>query len=108
MLNKFGYFSALINEIAATVSLDPSKLLISKHSALVKIRSSLISSVSSLFHLYCFNHPDSFIPMVSNDKVVKVTNVPKTPNSKILPILSKNFYLLILNPKANIIGGKTK
>jgi len=46
--------------------------------------------------------------MVSNDKVVKVTNVPKTPNSKILPILSKNFYLLILNPEANIIGGRTK
>jgi len=61
---------------------------------------------SDLLMLYLYMIPALKKPTVKPENIIKVKIVPSIPKSRIYPIFSKKRFLLILNPEANIIGGK--
>ncbi len=56
--------------------------------------------------VYIFKEPVETNPYVIPQKTKNVRIVPKMPNIRMYPILSKNLFLLMLNPDAKIIGGR--
>lgn len=50
--------------------------------------------------------PLSMKPQVKREKITNVMTVPTRPKRVMYPKLLKNFFLLMLNPEANMIGGR--
>ena len=73
-------------------------------------RFSVVSSQAFLSssQVYCFRPKALQYKMVIPEKDAKAMNVPITPKSTMFLMFAKNFFLYILNPDANTIGGSTK
>ena len=104
--NSFGCSSYLIIDIAAMTSEEHSKELNTKHSLNPIVIGYHPYTVAFGSSKYISNFPVETKPRVRPVNTKNVTIVPKTPKSKIYPMLSKNLLLLMLNPEANMIGGK--
>ena len=91
-----------MSEIAAMTSLEHKRLHISMHSGLVSDK----GYHSPVLPSYCYIQSQFFSTIVNMEKLVKATNVPKTPSTAIVLILAKKLPLCMLKPLANTMGGK--
>ena len=107
-LNSLGYSFGLIRETAAITSEEQRREHIRRISTVWRL--SVVSSQAFLSssQVYCLRPKALQYKMVIPEKDAKAMNVPITPKSTMFLMFAKNFFLYILNPDANTMGGSTK
>ena len=103
---SLGCLSGLMRETAAMTSVEQSKLHMRMISSVV--RSSGVTSPVSPF--FCVNGRlvKSLYKTVIPLKLMKAIIVPISPKRTMFLMLAKNFFLYMLKPLANTIGGRQK